>query len=101
MASRLELHEKLVSILGSENVYYQPPSNIQMQYPCIIYRYSDTDKKYADNGSYIIVHRYSVQLLTYDPDNTTKDKLIALPLCAFDRHYAKDGLNHYNYQLYF
>ena len=34
---RLQLHEILVGILGNENVYFQPPANLVMQYPCIRY----------------------------------------------------------------
>lgn len=101
MDSRIKLHKLLEKILGNTNVYFQPPSNIHLKYPCIIYKYYDGDKSYANNGSYIIRHKYSVQLIITDPDNTIKDLLLSLPYCEFDRFYAKDGLNHYNYQLYY
>ena len=47
MASRRELHEILVGILGSKNVYYEPPSSLLMKYPAIVYSLDDIDKRYA------------------------------------------------------
>ena len=37
MDRRLQLHEELCSVLGSRNVYFQPPETIKLTYPCIIY----------------------------------------------------------------
>ena len=37
MASRLELQTKFENILGSRNVYFQPPASVQMRYPAIVY----------------------------------------------------------------
>ena len=38
---RLELHEILCTILGSRNVYFQPPESIKMNYPAIVYGLDD------------------------------------------------------------
>ena len=37
MASRIKLQAKLEELLGSRNVYYQPPETLKIEYPAIIY----------------------------------------------------------------
>ena len=49
MGNRLELHEILVDALGSRNVYYQPPENIKITYPAIVYSKTDIWKNKADD----------------------------------------------------
>ena len=38
MDKRQTLQSELEAILGSRNVYYQPPANLKMQYPAIRYK---------------------------------------------------------------
>ena len=52
MNSRLKLHNILVEILGSGNVYFQPPESITLKYPCIIYGRVGIDAVHADNKLY-------------------------------------------------
>ena len=35
--TRDDLHQVLVRILGSNNVYYHPPVNLKISYPAIVY----------------------------------------------------------------
>lgn len=98
---RLQLHRELVELLGSTNVYFQPPSSIKMSYPCIKYERSNSDVQFADNRSYIVVDRYLLTYITRDPDDDMIDKVPKhFPMCTFDRHFKTDNLNHYNYNLY-
>lgn len=101
MAKRLELHEILKGILGSDHVYFQPPSTLKMVYPCIVYRRSQEAREYADGGLYSRMKRYQVIVIERNPDSEIPDKVGALPLCSFDRHYTSDNLNHDVYNLYF
>lgn len=94
MASRLELHEELCDILGSRNVYFQPPPSVKLIYPAIVYSRSGIDKIPADDIAYLLPRRYMVTLIEHDPDTETIDKLLKLPYCMYDRHYAADNLNH-------
>jgi len=94
--------EQLQVLLESicPNVYFQPPQNIMMQYPCIVYKRSDEDVKYADNGHYSLYLRYEVTIIDRDPDSPIPGSLRELPLVSFDRHFAADDLNHDVYNLY-
>ena len=101
MASRLELHENLCDILGTRNVYYQPPASIQLKYPCIVYNIDAMNTKYANNGPYIVKDRYTITLIDKDPDSEFVEKLKALPLSAFSRCYQSDNLNHSVFTIYY
>lgn len=99
--SRIELQTLLEEILGSRNVYYQPPESIKLKYPAIIYYLNDIDVERADNGSYIKNKRYMITHINKDPDNEITDRLAELPMCSFDRRYAVDNLTHDVFTLYF
>lgn len=101
MNRRLELHEKLCEILGSRNVYFQPPESVRMVYPAIVYSIDGVDTIHADNGVYKTIDRYSVILIDRDPDTRIFNKLRALPLCRFERPYKADNLNHYMFSLFY
>ena len=102
MASRLEFHEKLSSILGDPNrVYFQPPTNIRMSYPCIRYTRDEFDTIRADNLTYKRVVRYQVMVIDPDPDSEILEKLLDLPYSSHSRHYVTDNLNHDVFTIYF
>ena len=97
-----ELRELLIRILGSSNVYFSPPSNHRIEYPCIIFQLSTGDTLFADNSGYRSTDRYQVSLITKSPDcEEVRDRISRLPLCTFDRYYSADNLNHYVYNLYY
>lgn len=101
MASRLNLQLLLENLLGSRNVYFQPPESVKMKYPAIVYDLEDIDNAYADNGVYSSYRKYSVTVIDEDPDSPFIDTVVALPTCRFNRHYTSDNLNHWVYSLYF
>jgi hypothetical protein len=100
MAPRLELQTKLEEILGSQNVYFQPPANVQMQYPCIVYSRDNSDATFAGNELYRYVKKYQVTHISRDPDSSIPDQVAALPMCTFNRFYTADNLNHDVFYLY-
>ncbi len=101
MAARLKLHEILCEILGSRNVYYQPPETVKMNYPAIVYGLDDMESTFADDGVYLLKRRYAVTVIDKNPDSPLVDKVAVLPSCRFNRHYEKDHLNHDVFTLYF
>lgn len=99
--SRKGLHRILKEILGSDNVYFQPPASIQMKYDAIVYELDDIDVRHADNLSYLTNRRYRVTLITRNPDTSLSDQIAQLPLTRFNRFYTADNLNHYVYIIYY
>lgn len=101
MARRLELQSKLEELLGSRNVYYQPPESIKMEYPAIKYSKSNIHSDYADNKAYNLRSCYEIIVIDRKPDNPVIEELMALPYCSFNRHYAAENLNHDVLTLYY
>lgn len=99
MGLRLLLHDLLTGIV--EPVYFQPPTNIQMQFPCITYVRDDSWSEYADNRRYAHAKRYQVTVIDRNPDSVLPDLVEELPLCSFDRFFTADNLNHYVFTLFF
>jgi hypothetical protein len=99
MAPRLELHSLLQTI--TENVYFQPPQNTRMLYPCIVYQRDYADTKFADNEPWNVLKRYQVTVIDRDPDSEIPDQVAQLPRCTFNRFFVADDLNHDVYQLFF
>ena|SRR5881409_419222 len=99
MASRLLLQTLLESLC--DNVYFQPPNNMEMQYPCIIYNRDQSHTAFADNRPYSRTKRYQVTVVDRDPDSDLPDTVENLPLCAFSRAFDTQDLHHYVFTLFF
>lgn len=101
MGQRLELQAILLSLLGTPNVYFQPPPNVSMQYPAIVYERDDLSTSYADNAPYRHKTGYLLTVIDRDPDSEIPYRVADLPMCVFDRHYKADGLNHDVFKIFF
>ena len=102
MRSRLELHEKLVNVLGSRNVYFQPPASVKMQYPCIIYKKNVMDAMYANNSKYSRSQNYTVTVVYKDPDSDLSERLFSsFDFCSPNTPtYIADNLYHDVFTIY-
>lgn len=98
---RLQLQTDLEGILGSTNVYFQPPENTQIKYPCIVYRRDRIDTIFAGNVPYNNDVRYLMTYIDRRPDSPMVDILAKLPKCQHDRFYTVDNLNHDVFKLYY
>lgn len=102
MDRRLKLHEKLCDILGSRNVYFQPPETVKMKYPCIVYERSDGDTQFANNMPYTFALRYTVTLIGTDPDNPLIKRMATeFETCIYDRHFTSNNLNHEVFKIFY
>lgn len=120
MGLRENLHEVLVEILAqgnldrnevgdlvlgadiAERVYFQPPETVKLRYPCIIYELSGIDTRKANNNLYNAKKRYSLTLITRDPDTGYPDLILkSLKYCRLTRSFQMDNLNHYVFELYY
>ena len=96
-----ELQAVFEEILGSRNVYYNPPASVKMSYPAIVFSRSRIEKKNANNTAYIQNHRYEVTLIDANPDCEYIEVILSLPMCSFDRHFVSDNLHHNTFTLYY
>lgn len=102
MRDRLSFRDILEEVLGSGNLYFQPPANIHMKYPCIRYTLADIPTEKADNIRYKSMRRYEVTVITNDPDDDIHLRLLdAFEYASFNRFYVADNLNHFALTIYY
>lgn len=98
---RLELHQKLVSLLGSTNVYHQPPENLALRFPAIIYERVDYDVIHADDIPYHVTREWQITVVSQEPSNPVVDALMEWPTAAFKTSYVVDRMRHDVVNIYY
>lgn len=103
MRSRLDFHKELVKVLGSNQVYFQPPENVRIKYPCIIYERDNVDVNPADDIKYLKNVRYEVMYISKDPDTNDKiaEILDSFRFAVYVRHFVSDNINHEVFTIYY
>lgn len=102
MSKRLELHEKLCSILGSRHVYFQPPESVKMVYPAIIYSFDTTDNTFANNNVYKQKQGYKVTIADKNPESEISEIISKLPTARMvTPPYVSDNINHFVYHIFY
>lgn len=102
MSDRLNLQAKFEEILGSRNVYFQPPASVLMRYPAIRYELKDFRTKSANNAvTYISSTGYECVLIMKEPaDENLLNRIFSIPYCNFGRYYRAENLHHYTFTIY-
>lgn len=101
MADRLEFQRILEDILGSRNVYFQPPASVKLRYPAIVYSRSVIDNLTADDRVYKQDVGYEVVVIDYDPDSRIVFDISRLPKCRHTSHFVEDNLYHDAFKIYY
>ena len=92
--NRIEFHKELISLTGANNVYFQPPENLQMNYPAIVYSRYDINEVSADDKKYLQGTTYRVTVIDKNPDSEIVYKVSIFPTARYERHFNTSGLNH-------
>ena len=101
MNSRAQLHSVLQEALPGVALYYQPPENIKLTYPCVVYTFDKIKSSEANNSRYIRHDKYTIKLIGSLIDvEKWSDKILGLRYCDLDTTFVSDGLYHYVYQIY-
>ena len=99
MNNRLELHSLLKGFV--DNVYFQPPENLKLIYPAIVYSMSDIRNTFAGDDVYKQSRFYELTVIDKNPDSEIVEKISKLPKIRFNRHFKSDNLNHYVFTFYY
>lgn len=101
--SRIDLKNRLEDLLKGDGItlYFQPPANKAMKYPCIIYEVEDAEILYAEDKAYGAYIGYQIMLITRKPDEKITAKILKnIPFVRFDRAYISENLYHYIFNSY-
>ena len=103
MDRRTSLNEELVAILGdgTRHVYFQPPNDMEMSYPCIVYERHDINNTQADNDIYLHKIQYTVIVIDRNPDSDIVKRMSKFRNAKFKSHYVADNLNHDSFEIYY
>lgn len=102
MNRRHELTPIFKRLLGNNNVYFQPPEDLKMLYPCIRYRLSDIKQFKSNNKLYNHMQGYEVVYITKEPDSALVDQILKeFDYVSFQNVMVVNNLYHYRYRLYY
>lgn len=99
MDSRLKLSQRLRD-LGVVNLYFQPPTDTQIKYPCVVYSLVQMPTEYADNTPYLQHDRYTVTVIDRNPDSPLRKLVGGLHGSSFTTFFTKDELNHFVFNVH-
>lgn len=89
---RLKLHNMLCEICN--NVYFQPPENLRIKYPAVIYSRKQLTTKHADDINFLVSTSFVVNVIYTDARSEIPGKILELPYAYHDRDYISDNLYH-------
>ena len=101
--TRLDVHALLQEISGyGSRIYYNPPENIKMGYPCIVYSRVNLGARHADNMPYFRYDTYTVTHIYAKESDNSLSELLTSSGFVFDRNFITDNLHHdvYTYKVY-
>lgn len=101
MDRRKQLHSELLTI-GVASVHFQPPPNVHLVFPSIVYRRKSIDTISADNRSYKNQTLYQLELIDPNPDTPFVDDLLEkFSMIKHVNNFKSDNLNHDVFDLYY
>lgn len=106
MKTRLDFDAALKEFL-SENysdwrVYFQPPTNVKMEYPCVRYTKEAPKGLRADDSLYLKFRKYSVTAIHRNPDCNIGEELMEyFEHCSYENRYVTDNLYHEVLTIYY
>lgn len=83
------------------NIYFQPPSNIRMQYPCIVYKRETINNRVSDNSVYNQHVYYQVTVIDQKPNSIYTDRISKIVNSRHIRNFETEGLNHDIFRIYY
>ena len=99
---RIELHALIQQTVGEDvRVYFQPPSDIKMSFPCIVYERARTDTHFANDNPYLGTKRYTLTSINRDPDSEIPELIATLPMCTHSSYFVTNYLNHDVFDIFF
>lgn len=102
MDRRLILQELLEKIPEVKKVYFQPPANVHMVYPCIRFYRGRPRTAKADNLTYRFTQGYELIVIDPNPDSQIARYIVEnFQMAEENNTYVSNNLYHTPITLYF
>lgn len=95
-----DLLQLLQQAVQHNRVYFQPPENLKIVYPAVVFHLSKIEIDRASDVPYKGAKEYSVTLITKDPEPDVIDEILKIPYSSLDTTYISDGMNHFVFTIY-
>lgn len=76
--NRLSLHTLLTDTFPDVTIYYRPPGNVLLQYPCVVYEPKAFLPSYANAAAYVVGNRYQVTFISVLPGVSNSQLMFVL-----------------------
>lgn len=100
MRTYRDLLHLLQQAVQHNQVYFQPPENLKIRYPAVVFHLSKIEIDRASDVPYKGAKEYSVTLITKDPEPDVIDEILKIPYSSLDTTYISDGMNHFVFTVY-
>ena len=100
MRTYRDLLHLLRKAVDHDRVYFQPPENLKLGYPAIVFHLTKIKVDHADNTPYKGAREYMVTLITKEPEPDAIDEILKIPYTTLDSAYISDGMNHFVFTTY-
>lgn len=95
------LQNELKTLLGSNHVYFQPPPNLRMHYPCFLVERAGISGFAADNKNYLYTKQYRVTYISNEEDPDMIDTVMKhFQMCSYGKPFVTDNLYHDPFIIY-
>lgn len=93
---RRNLNNRVSSIAGPDvKLYFQPPTNVSLQFPSIVYRSTGTMDTYGNGKLYLRYYEFELVVITKDAESQLPYDLVdGLEYATITSQYQSDNLYH-------
>lgn len=100
MRTYRDLLRLLQKAVTNDRVYFQPPENLKLEYPVVVFHLTKIKVDHADDAPYKGAREYVVTLITKDPEPDALEEILKIPYTSLDSTYQSDGMNHFVFTTY-
>jgi len=100
MRTYRDLLHLLRKAVDHDRVYFQPPENLKLGYPAIVFHLTKIKVDHADDVPYKGAREYMITLITKEPEPDALEEILKIPYTTLDSTYISDGMNHFVFTSY-
>jgi hypothetical protein len=109
LSQKTDAIQQKLKDLNIPNVYFEPPQNTRLTYPCVVFKRGTNSSRSANNRIYKLDNSYDLTYICREPDDPMTNTILVgdstheppFSMIRHIRHYVADGLHHDQYKLYF
>lgn len=94
MSEQEDFHNQLEAIFPGLNLYYRPPTNLLLEYPCIVYDVKNFNASRANNAVYVNGTTFRATVMSVLPGYEDTRNMLQLAHSEHINSFISDGIVH-------